>query len=216
MLPTLASRKKRSPVRREDIVDAAARLFADSGYESTSVRTIAGEIGLSVASLFHHFASKDSLLEAVIRKGLELGMAEVVAGLAGKTTPLRRLHALVDVHIRLVNGDMRHIHRVWTVEWLKLSDDARSRLDLQAEEYRAVCHDTMRVLFDTGHIYADPELSRHLLMPALNWTRTWLHSWPAGPDRNIGDTICAAFLNIPVEEFRKRLGEEQAIRSRCP
>lgn len=205
MLNAPASKKKRSPVRREDIVDAAAGLFSESGYDSTSVRTIAGEVGLSVASLFHHFASKDELLEAVIRRGLELGMADVVAGLEGKTTPLSRLRALVHAHIHLVNGDNRHIHRVWTVEWLKLSANARSRLETRSAEYRTIIHDTMRLLFENGYIFAEPELSGHMLMPALNWSRAWIHSPPDELDRNLVDSICSAFLNLPVEEFRKRL-----------
>lgn len=200
-----AIQKMRSPVRREDIVDAAARLFGESSYESTSVRAIAGAVGLSVASLFHHFASKDSILEAVIRRGIELGMAEVIAALEGKTTPLGRLRALVQVHIRLVNGDTRHIHRVWTVEWLKLSAEARNRLEMQSGEYRTIFYDTMRILFDNGCIYAEPKLSGHMLLPALNWSRTWIHSPPDEIEGNLVDDICASFLNMPVEEFRKRL-----------
>lgn len=169
------------------------------------MRMIAGEVGLSVASLFHHFASKDALLEAVIRKGLEFGMAQVVAGLAGKAGPLRRFHALVEAHLQLVNGDLRHIHRVWTIEWLKLSTDARSRLHLKSEEYRAVCDETLRIMHAAGHIYADPALSRHIVMPALNWTGTWLHKEPGEPHGNQADAFCAAFLNLPIKEFRKRL-----------
>lgn len=203
------NKKKRSPVRREDIVDVAARLFSESGYEGTSVRTIASSVGLSVASLFHHFASKDALLEAVIRRGLEIGMADVVAGLEGKTTPLARLRSLVHVHIRLVNGENRHIHRVWTIEWLKLSVEARGRLEIKSEEYRAICHDTFLALFECRYIYAEPELSGHLLMPSLNWSRTWLRTLSGEPDESLIDSICAAFLNIPVEEFERRLAYDR-------
>lgn len=205
MVPRSAARVRRMPVRPSAIIDAAAKLFAENGYDSTSVRLIAGEVGLSVATLFHHFASKDALLEAVIRKGLELGMAQVVGGIAGETEPLRRFHALVDAHLKLVNGDLRHIHRVWSIEWLKLSTNARSRLHLQSEEYREVCDETLRMLHAAGHICADPALFRHIVMPALNWTGTWLYKGPVEPDRNQADAFCAAFLNIPIEEFRKLL-----------
>jgi|GEM_PF-2502069 len=216
MLNVPATKMKRSPVRREDIVNAAAKLFSESGYESTSVRTIARAVGLSVASLFHHYASKDALLEAVIRRGLEIGMADVVAGLEGKTTPLTRLRALVHVHIRLVNGENRHIHRVWTVEWLKLSMEARGRLEMKSDEYRVIFHNTMRILFDNGHIYAEPNLSGHLLMPALNWSRTWIRSLSDEPDKHLIDSICAAFLNIPVDEFQLRLVHDRGGRQSHP
>ena len=151
--------------------------------------------------------------EAVIRRGLEIGMADVVAGLGGKTTPLTRLRALVCVHVRLVNGENRHIHRVWTVEWLKLSVEARNRLEIKSEEYRTIFHNTMHALFDNGYIYAEPKLSGHLLMPALNWSRTWLHTLSGEPDKNLIDSICAAFLNIPIEEFKMRLVHDRGGRS---
>ncbi|WP_048884256.1 TetR/AcrR family transcriptional regulator [Aurantiacibacter atlanticus] len=214
MLNSPATKKKRrSPVRREDIVDAAAKLFSEGGYDGTSVRTIAGEVGLSVASIFHHVASKEELLEAVIQRGIELGMADIDAALEGKTTPLGRLRALVHAHIHLVNGDRRHIHRVWTVEWLKLSESARARLEMRSAEYRDIIQDTMRLLFDNEYIFAEPDLSGHLLMPALNWTRTWIHSPPDKCDRELVDSICAAFLNLPVDEFRKRLNSVEGCAS---
>ena len=50
---------------RESILMAALRLFSCNGYEGTSMRDIAGEVGISQGAIYKHFAGKDALLEAI-------------------------------------------------------------------------------------------------------------------------------------------------------
>jgi len=53
--------------RRDNIVDAAAELFVQNGYDATSVRQIADVVGVTEAALYYHFKDgKRELLEAVI------------------------------------------------------------------------------------------------------------------------------------------------------
>ena len=52
--------------RKEEIVDVATRLFAERGYEGTSMNDVAERVGMRKASLFYHFATKDALYEAVL------------------------------------------------------------------------------------------------------------------------------------------------------
>jgi len=53
--------------RRDNIVDAAAQLFVQHGYDATSVRQIADVVGVTEAALYYHFKDgKRELLEAVI------------------------------------------------------------------------------------------------------------------------------------------------------
>lgn len=50
---------------RESILMAALRLFSRNGYEGTSMRDIAGEVGITQGAIYKHFAGKDALLEAI-------------------------------------------------------------------------------------------------------------------------------------------------------
>ncbi len=62
--------KTYSSRRRSEIVDAAARLFAENGYEATSVRQIAEVAGILAGSLYHHFATKEDMLHEIMRPRL--------------------------------------------------------------------------------------------------------------------------------------------------
>src|SRR6476620_5535517 len=55
-----------SDITRERILKAAQRLFADRGYEETSVRTIVAKARVNQAAINYHFAGKDGLYRAVL------------------------------------------------------------------------------------------------------------------------------------------------------
>ncbi len=87
--------------RRDDILDEATRLFAERGYEGTSMADLAASVGLRKASLFHHFASKDALYGDVLERIVNaLGDLVVLSA----TTPGTYTERLDHMTISLVNA----------------------------------------------------------------------------------------------------------------
>lgn len=74
---------------RGRILDVATRLFAERGYDATGLRQIADEVDLTGAALYHYFASKEALMDALIDRSTEGPRAGVQA--AGDLTGLRDL-----------------------------------------------------------------------------------------------------------------------------
>jgi AcrR family transcriptional regulator len=75
----------RGRATRDRLVAAAVELFAARGFEATSIEAVLEETGVSRGSLYHHFASKQSLFEAVVdaveaRAGGEIVAATAAAG----------------------------------------------------------------------------------------------------------------------------------------
>ncbi len=64
----MAARPRSTEARetRRDLVEAALELFAEKGYYGVSLRDIARAAGVQQATIYHHFASKEALFEAVI------------------------------------------------------------------------------------------------------------------------------------------------------
>jgi AcrR family transcriptional regulator len=91
---------------RDRLFGIALDLFAEKGFEATSIRDIVGKAGVSTAAFYNHFASKDALLEAVYRHYMESRAdpsgAVVVAGAdAGELEALLERAGPVEVVIHL-------------------------------------------------------------------------------------------------------------------
>jgi len=71
-----------APVRQNELLQIAADLFADRGYNATTVRDIADEAGILSGSLYHHFDSKESMIDAILSSFIEqtLDRYEAVVG----------------------------------------------------------------------------------------------------------------------------------------
>jgi TetR/AcrR family transcriptional regulator, cholesterol catabolism regulator len=81
--------------RREEILALAAKIFADKGYASTTVREIADAAGILSGSLYHHFDSKESMLDEIMHGFLDHIVAQYRATVAEGGDPLQVLQALV-------------------------------------------------------------------------------------------------------------------------
>ncbi|MDR2858552.1 MAG: TetR/AcrR family transcriptional regulator [Novosphingobium sp.] len=91
--------------RRELILAAATRRFAEYGFETTTVRQIADDVNILSGSLYHHFATKEEILEEIVRDPI-IEMrddAERIAGL-----PLdaeQRLVALIGIELNRLTAN---------------------------------------------------------------------------------------------------------------
>ena len=78
---------------RERILAVAAEWFGTHGYAATSIRDIAGAVGVTVGAIYVHFPSKDRLLAAVYEEGIRRIGAAVDEGVDRIGDPWDRLTA---------------------------------------------------------------------------------------------------------------------------
>ncbi|MEN3358562.1 MAG: TetR/AcrR family transcriptional regulator, cholesterol catabolism regulator [Mycobacteriales bacterium] len=81
--------------RRELILTSAAEMFARKGIGATTVREIADAVGVLSGSLYHHFESKDAIVDEILGGYLEAIRTRYAGVLASDKTPADRLHDLV-------------------------------------------------------------------------------------------------------------------------
>jgi len=83
----------RGEATRAQLIAIATRMFADRGYEETSIEAVLREAGVSRGSLYHHFASKEALFEAVAEEVEDSVGSQTMAAADGITEPLDALRA---------------------------------------------------------------------------------------------------------------------------
>ena len=59
---------KEAEIRREEILDAAEKLFAAKGFDNTSTGDILDAVGIARGTLYYHFKSKEDILDGVIQR----------------------------------------------------------------------------------------------------------------------------------------------------
>ena len=156
--------------RRSELLAVAARLFAKGGFEATSMRDIAGEVGMLAGSMYYHFPSKNELIAAVYQSGVaEIGAA-VDAALGGATAPWARLEAACIAHLESLLSDSAHA-AVMLADLGRLDPRLRRRLVVMRDGYERRFSALVTALPLPAGI--DRSLWRLHLLGALNWTPTW-------------------------------------------
>jgi AcrR family transcriptional regulator len=91
--------------RRQDILDAALRGFAEKGLAGTTVEEVRRRSGASVGSIYHHFGDKEGIAAALYIESLRDYQSGLQALLANDAAPEQTVKALVRYHLRWVADD---------------------------------------------------------------------------------------------------------------
>jgi TetR/AcrR family fatty acid metabolism transcriptional regulator len=91
--------------RRDEIVQAAMRCFARTGYQATSMDDIVAESGLSKGTLYWHFKNKQALFLATLEAIFADMSGAFEQAIARDAPAIERMRALIDVSAKMVTGD---------------------------------------------------------------------------------------------------------------
>src|SRR5690554_5385194 len=89
---------------RGRLLTIAARLFRERGYAGTTVRDIAGALGILSGSLFHHFRSKEDILFAIMESVITAMRHDLEAALDAAPSTRARIRALIAVELAYLHG----------------------------------------------------------------------------------------------------------------
>ena len=159
-----------APDRRAELLAAAARRFARVGFEATSMRDIAGDVGMLAGSIYHHFPAKDAMIAAIYALGVAQIEAAVAAALDGASDPWERLEALAVAHLEALLAESPFA-AVLTADLARLSPGLRRKLVVLRDRYEA------RFAAVLEAVPLPRDIDRHLLrlhlLGALNATPAW-------------------------------------------
>ncbi len=119
-------RRRRKEARPAEIIDAALEVFVEKGFAASRIDDVAARAGVSKGTLYLYYASKESLLKAVIRHHLSLPIisgAEAFTGYRGPMSTLLR-EALVPAWLSIVEGPASGVIKLVVTEVRNFPDIA--------------------------------------------------------------------------------------------
>ncbi len=133
--------------RREQLLEAAATLFADRGFHAVGIDDIGAAAGISGPGVYRHFRSKGALLESLCDRAMTR-MLEGARGIpAAHGDPHAALEALVELHVAFAMQE-RALIGVWVREMRALSDEVRRSLRRRMREYEQPWNEVLGSLRD--------------------------------------------------------------------
>jgi AcrR family transcriptional regulator len=179
--------------RREELTRIAARLFAERGYQGTSLADLAGELGVQKPSLYHHIASKEDLLWEVAWEGADAFHA-ALDRVPAEAPAAERIRLALRAHLAVVAGQL-DVATVFVREWRYLEGDRRERFLDERRRYEERVRDLFRDGVEGSELRTDLDVPTAVLLflSAANWAYTWLRS-DANTDV-LADRLFAAMLD---------------------
>ncbi|WP_333618114.1 TetR/AcrR family transcriptional regulator [Dietzia sp.] len=95
--------------RREELLEISARLFAERGVRATTVRHIADAAGILSGSLYHHFSSKEAIVDEVLRGFLDRLFASYSEIVRDAASPREALERLVRVSFAAIHDSRNQV-----------------------------------------------------------------------------------------------------------
>lgn len=188
------AKPRKSNNRLDQLLDAAAGLFAAKGYRETTIREISNAIGMLPGSVYYHFPSKHELLLAVYEEGVRRMLEQLEEAHDANEDPWRQVERTLVAHLEAI---------------LDQSDYARVLISVRPEHVPEVSA-ALRKLRDRYERHfrdlvealplppsTDRGLLRLMLIGAANWSQIWYRPGGRSP-AEIGAAF-VGFLRKPLD-----------------
>ena len=193
--PTRPALRARYDARRREVVGTAAKLFAERGYDGTSMSELTAATGLAAGGLYHYIEGKDDILIAICDELLEPLLEQARKIVAAEAPPVEQLRGLVTAWVAHV-VEHRHHMLVFTQERQAIEREQRwRRVRSQRRAFEKILDDVLkRGEADGSMSFADRRLSLLALLGMVNYTPQWVRPNGRLSPAEIAAGYCAILL----------------------
>lgn len=165
-----ANQRRRAP----QIIEAAARVFAERGFHGATTQDIADALGIRQASLYYYFPSKEAALELVCLKGVEGFLEAGKAIAAGLGSARERLILLINSHLSPLI-DRRDFVKVFLNERQHLPPESRRRIGRWSRGLERIFEDIIKEGIAKGEFRPDldPRMATLAILGMCNAVSNW-------------------------------------------
>ncbi|MEM9953667.1 MAG: TetR/AcrR family transcriptional regulator [Chloroflexota bacterium] len=205
----MARKPAEQSVHRDDILQAAADVLQEQGYEATTMKDIAARVNLTAASLYHHFKNKDFLLLAVIERGLQEAIKIIEPIVQSDLNASEKLTDMVHTHVEAITGnpsvgaalvfEIKSLVSVTTagrgsgdeLEYI----ERRDKFFKDRDYFERMFRETIKSGIATGEFrQVDPAIFAKSMLGAQNWVGVWYNPNGRFNGQEIAEMLVDTFL----------------------
>jgi AcrR family transcriptional regulator len=187
--------------RKEQIVNKAAKMFKQKGFVATSMRDLAAELGIEAASIYHHFKSKEELLEKIC-----FDMADKFITNAKEVNDIyfnaeEKLKMAIKLHVETITENQNQ-SSVFLSEWRNLSEPKLTLFKQLRQQYE----NQFTIILADGEkedIFDDVE-KKFAVLSILS-TINFINEWYKPEGKMNASEIAEKLSNFIMGGLRKRL-----------
>ena len=193
--PTRPALRERYERRRQDVVARAASLFAERGYQATSMADLTEATGLTAGGLYHYIGSKEQLLFRICDELMTplLEQARAIAG--GDGPPEERLRRVVRLWLRHIEAHRDHMIVFGQERHVIEREPQWRKVRRQRRDFETLLDGLLAEGVDAGAMrFADRRLALLALLGMVNHTPQWFRSRGRLSADEIADGYCDLLL----------------------
>src|SRR4030081_2738407 len=158
----------------ELILRAAARIFAEKSYHSTSMRDISRSTGVSLAGLYHYCKSKEELLFLIQDHCFGRVLERLEERIKAVDDPFEKLRIFVDNHLSFFAANMAEM-KVLSHEAESLAGDLHDHVSTKKDKYTKLARRILKDLQQSEPVspQVDLTVATYALFGMMNWIYNW-------------------------------------------
>jgi TetR/AcrR family transcriptional regulator, cholesterol catabolism regulator len=196
-----------SEAKLQHILLHAARIFAEQGFEGTSIRDISRATGVSLSGLYYYFESKQKLLYLIQSNAFTFIVERLQSRLAQVSEPEMRLRTLVQNHIEYFLSHPNEM-KVLAHEDEALEPPYHEEVAAIKRHYYNLARETFDGLGTEGvGEGVNPRIAVLSLFGMMNWVYKW-HNAKVDPR---ADELTAAIVGIFLHGVKKAPREDRVM-----
>ncbi|GAB2794117.1 AcrR family transcriptional regulator [Hymenobacter luteus] len=159
--------------KRQLILEEAAKLFKQKGFGGTSMRDLAGEVGIEAASMYNHIRSKDEILELICFRVSSTYISQLAEIEATDAPYVEKIKALIRLHIRLMIEDGAAVS-VANHDWKYLPEPALTEFKQARKQYEKGFAALIEQGIAAGEFQpVNVSVALFTILSAVRWVELW-------------------------------------------
>ena len=138
---------------KRKIFETSMKLFAEKGYDATSIEDITETVGVAKGTLYYHFTSKEEIFDFLVEEGIKLLQNSVDIKIAKYSNYIDKIKAIILIQIKIVNKYENLINIILTQLWGK--EKRNQKCQKLIYDYIDKIEDIVKIGISKGQIKGD-------------------------------------------------------------